>query len=127
VGDRWGPGLTHAAKPGAKVIVKWKNPTNRRHDVKSVHTGKNWSMTKQVLRPNNKNVVKRTFRKTGRYHFRPHDPPGLGRRQVDGDGRPGSRLQSAVRGRAQVEGRAPAAPSSCLGVTPSAASLAPAV
>jgi plastocyanin len=69
-GDRWGPGRTHAAKPGAKVIIKWKNPTNRRHDVKSVNTGKNWSMAKKVLRPKNRNVVKRTFRRTGRYHYR---------------------------------------------------------
>ena len=69
-GDRWGPAVTHAAKPGAKVIVKWKNPTNRRHDVKSVNTGKKWFMKKKVLRPNNKNVVKRTFKKTGRYFYR---------------------------------------------------------
>lgn len=73
-GDRWsgdGPQrITHAAKPGKKVIIKWKNPTTRRHDVKSLNTGKNWSMARKNLRPRNKNVVKRTFKRTGRYYFR---------------------------------------------------------
>ena len=72
--DRWtgfgNPALTHAAKPGAKVIVKWKNPTNRQHDVKSLNTGKDWSMSRKHLQPNNGNEVKRTFRASGRYWFR---------------------------------------------------------
>jgi plastocyanin len=74
-GDRWSgtrpwPHTTHAAKPGAKVIIKWKNPTTRQHDVKSLNTGKDWTMSRKILRPNSKNVVKRTFKRTGRYYFR---------------------------------------------------------
>jgi plastocyanin len=74
-GDRWSgtrpfPYVTHAAKPGSKVIIKWTNPTTRRHDVKSLNTGRNWSMSRKNLRPRNKNVVKRTFKRTGRYYFR---------------------------------------------------------
>jgi plastocyanin len=61
---------THAAKPGAKVIIKWKNPTTRQHDVKSLNIGKDWTMSRKILRPNNKNVVKRTFNSKGRYYFR---------------------------------------------------------
>jgi plastocyanin len=62
--------ITHAAKPGAKVIIKWKNPTTRQHDVKSLNTGKDWTMSRKILRPNSKNVVKRTFKSKGRYYFR---------------------------------------------------------
>jgi plastocyanin len=74
-GDRWSgtrpwPYITHAAKPGAKVIIQWKNPTTRRHDVKSLNIGKDWTMATKNLRPRNKNVVRRTFRRTGRYYFR---------------------------------------------------------
>jgi plastocyanin len=72
--DRWtgeGPqAITHAAKPGGKVIVKWKNPTNRHHDVKSLNTAKDWSMSRKTLQPGNGNVVKRTFKGKGRYYFR---------------------------------------------------------
>jgi plastocyanin len=72
--DRWSgfgnPPLTHAAKPGKKVIIKWKNPTSRQHDVKSLNTGKDWSMARKHLQPNSGNVVKRTFKAKGRYWFR---------------------------------------------------------
>jgi plastocyanin len=64
------PPLTHAAKPGGKVIIKWKNPTTRRHDVKSLNTGKDWSMARKHLQPNNGNVAKKTFKAKGRYWFR---------------------------------------------------------
>ena len=74
--DQWtgdpfqGARLTHAAKPGGKVIVKWKNPTTRQHDVKSLNTGKDWRMARKHLQPNNGNVAKKTFKAKGRYWFR---------------------------------------------------------
>ena len=74
--DRWtgqtvgGVAITHAAKPGAKVTIRWKNPTTRQHDVKSLNTGKDWSMSRKHLQPNNGNVVTRSFKSRGRYWFR---------------------------------------------------------
>ncbi len=62
--------ITHAAKPGAKVTIKWKNPTNLQHDVKSLNTGKDWRMSRKNLQPRGGNVVTRDFKSTGRYWFR---------------------------------------------------------
>ncbi|MGH2750697.1 MAG: hypothetical protein ACRDK3_07480 [Actinomycetota bacterium] len=69
-GDKWGPKTTHAKMQGGKVVVKWKNPTARNHDVKSVNIGKRWTLKKKVLEPKNGNAVKKTLKKKGKFWFR---------------------------------------------------------
>ena len=67
---RWKPGTAHLFRQGGKGIIKWKNPTRKGHNVKSINVGAKWKMTAKQLRTRNRNTVKRTFKRPGTFWFR---------------------------------------------------------
>jgi hypothetical protein len=66
--DNWSDGGHIFAEIDEKVV--WKNPTSRRHDVKSYNQGERWRLRRTQLRTNNRNKVVRRFNKPGNYYFR---------------------------------------------------------
>ena len=67
---RWKPGTAHLFRQGGKGIIKWKNPTRKGHNVKSINVGAKWKMTAKQLRTRNRNTVKRTFKRPGTFWSR---------------------------------------------------------
>ena len=62
--NRWRPRHTYITRGD---YVRWRNPTNRFHDVRATNRGKNWSYHKN-LPPGTS--VRRKFRGTGDFHYR---------------------------------------------------------
>jgi plastocyanin len=69
-GNGWQPQRVRLVRQNGKGIIKWTNPTGTPHDVRSLNTGKNWTMSPKNLETSSGNVVKRTFKKRGTYYFR---------------------------------------------------------
>ncbi|MPZ70039.1 MAG: hypothetical protein GEU71_10990 [Actinobacteria bacterium] len=68
-GDQWSPAHPIVRRGGdGKVVVKWKNPRNRVHDIKSTNEGKNWTLKRKTLRKGD--AARKTFKKNGNYYFR---------------------------------------------------------
>lgn len=68
-GDDWSPAHPIVSRGGdGKVVVKWKNPRNRVHDIKSTNEGKNWSLGRTTLRKGD--AVRKAFKRNGNYYFR---------------------------------------------------------
>jgi plastocyanin len=66
----WQPEKVRLVRRNGKGIIKWTNPTGGDHNVRSSNKGTNWTMGTKTLQPFGGNVVKRTFKKRGTYHFR---------------------------------------------------------
>jgi len=66
---RWKPkhSFVRMGKDG-KAIVKWKNPTNTVHDIKSTNEGKDWFLRRTTLRKGDSKS--KTFKARGNYYFR---------------------------------------------------------
>lgn len=68
-GDKWKPQHAYVRRGGdGKAVVKWKNPTGTRHDIKSTNEGKDWYLKYTVL--NKGDGKTKTFKKNGNYYFR---------------------------------------------------------
>ena len=68
--NSWKPKKVRLVRRNGKGIIKWTNPTGVVHDVRSSNKGTNWTMRTKTLGRFDANVVKRTFKKRGTYHFR---------------------------------------------------------
>ena len=68
--NSWKPRKVRLVRRNGRGIIKWTNPTLTPHNVRSLNTGKNWRMGTKTLGTSGTNVVKRTFKKRGTYHFR---------------------------------------------------------
>ena len=68
-GDRWAPKhpFIRRGKDG-KAVIKWKNPTSRRHDIKSTNEGKDWFLKRTTLKKGDAKT--KTFKANGNYYYR---------------------------------------------------------
>ncbi len=69
--NRWRPRHQYISRGS---YIKWRNPTNRFHDVKSTNRGRNWNYHRDL--PPGSSVRKR-FRRAGDYHYRCTLHPGM--------------------------------------------------
>lgn len=69
-GDKWAPQHSPSIRRGkdGKAVIKWKNPTGTKHDIKSTNEGKDWSLKKTLLRKGD--AKSKTFKANGNYYYR---------------------------------------------------------
>jgi len=68
-GDRWGPQHSFIRRgQDGKAVVKWKNPTGTKHDIKSTNEGKDWSLKRTILGKGDAKT--KTLKANGKYYYR---------------------------------------------------------